>query len=319
MLKASRSNVRNSRCPGPATGLLAGNLAAAGLRHSRAPPDKMRSAVIRQFQLETVRKNFVTVAGIVASLPLLMVTRKLGRLKTGLNPSPTMPAGQSPLPKVMLRILPIPPILMVALFIPAGTWGFWQGWAYIGCHCVAVLVFVVHFHYRDPQLLARRMLRKEKVGQQKIILLLLKLNFVLMLMLCGLDHRQGWTLSWLAPVPAWLTLLALALIGGCQFLLFQVMNANRFAASIIQIEASQSIADTGPYQFVRHPMYAVSIAQSCLTPLALGSFIVWPMFALIIPILVWRLLNEETMLRRDLPGYAEYCERTRYRLVPRVW
>jgi protein-S-isoprenylcysteine O-methyltransferase Ste14 len=66
-------------------------------------------------------------------------------------------------------------------------------------------------------------------------------------------------------------------------------------------------------------MYAVGIAQSCLTPLALGSFIVWPMFVLIIPVLVWRLLNEEKMLRRDLPGYAEYCQRTPYRLMPRVW
>jgi protein-S-isoprenylcysteine O-methyltransferase Ste14 len=244
---------------------------------------------------------------------------KLGRLKARVNPSPTTPAGLSSLPKVILRILPMPPILMVALFVPAGTWDFWQGWAYVGCYCAYAVIVVVYFHYRDPQLLARRMLRKEKVGQQKIILLLLKLNFALVLILCGFDHGQGWTQHWLAPVPTWLTLLALALIGGCQFLFIQVMNANRFAAAIIQVEASQTIADTGPYRYVRHPMYAVGIAQSCLTPLALGSFIVWPMFVLIIPVLVWRLLNEEKMLRRDLPGYAEYCERTRHRLVPRVW
>jgi protein-S-isoprenylcysteine O-methyltransferase Ste14 len=223
------------------------------------------------------------------------------------------------LARAILRILPIPLVLMVALFIPAGTLDFWQVWAYIGGHCAFAVIFVVYFHYRDPQLLARRLLRKEKVGQQKVILLLLKLNFAMVLMLGGLDHRLGWSQRWLAPVPAWLTLLALALIVGCQILFIRVMIANRFAASVIQVEAGQTIADMGPYRFVRHPMYAVGIAQSCLTPLALGSFIVWPMFVLIIPILVWRLLNEEKVLRRDLPGYAAYCERTRYRLVPRVW
>lgn len=240
-------------------------------------------------------------------------------LKSRLNPPSTTPAGQKSLPRVIFRILQIPLILMVALFIPAGTWDFWQGWAYIGCYCAAAVVFVVYFHYRDPQLLARRMLRKEKVGQQKVVLLLLKLNFAMVLMLCGFDHRQGWSQRWLAPVPAWLTLLTLALIAGCQILFIRVMIANRFAASVIQVEASQTIADTGPYRFVRHPMYAVGIAQNCLTPLALGSFVVWPMFVLIIPILVWRLLNEEKVLRRDLPSYAEYCDRTRYRLVPCVW
>ena len=240
-------------------------------------------------------------------------------LKPRLNPPSVTPPGRSSLPEAILGILPLPLFLMVALFIPAGTWNFWQGWAYLAGHCAYAAAFVVYFHYRDPQLLARRLLRKEKVEQQKVVLLLLKLNFALVLTLGGLDHRFGWSQRWLAPVPAWLTLLALALIVGCQILFIQVMIANRFAASVIQVETSQTIADTGPYRFVRHPMYAVGIAQNCLTPLALGSFIVWPMFVLIIPVLAWRLLNEEKFLRRDLPGYAEYCERTRYRLIPRVW
>ena len=236
-----------------------------------------------------------------------------------MNPPPTTPAGQSLLNQVISRVLPLPLFLVAMLFIPARTLHFWQGWAFVGCYCAATLVFVVYFHHRDQQLLARRMLRVEKVGQQKIVLLLLKLNFTLVLVLCGFDHRFGWTTHWLAPVPPWLTLLALALIVGCQILFLWVMDTNRYAASIIQIEPGQTIADSGPYRQVRHPMYAVGIVQSFLTPLALGSFIVWPLFALVIPILVWRLLNEETILRHDLPGYSAYCERTRYRLVPHVW
>jgi len=98
-----------------------------------------------------------------------------------------------------------------------------------------------------------------------------------------------------------------------------VLNANRFAASIIQIEAGQVVADTGPYRLVRHPLYAVSLAVWFWIPLALGSWVALPVTLLIIPFLVWRLLNEEEMLRRDLPGYAEYCQRIRYRLIPMVW
>jgi protein-S-isoprenylcysteine O-methyltransferase Ste14 len=93
-------------------------------------------------------------------------------------------------------------------------------------------------------------------------------------------------------VPWWLTVLALVCYAGCYFLLIPVMNANRFASSIIQIEAGQTVADSGPYRLVRHPMYAVGIVLWFWMPLALGSFIALPGVALITPILIWRLLNE---------------------------
>jgi protein-S-isoprenylcysteine O-methyltransferase Ste14 len=97
------------------------------------------------------------------------------------------------------------------------------------------------------------------------------------------------------------------------------MDANRFAARIVQVEAGQIVADTGPYRFVRHPMYAASSVMSCCAPLALASWVALPAFILFIPLLIARLLNEEQILRRDLPGYTDYCRRTRYRLVPFVW
>jgi protein-S-isoprenylcysteine O-methyltransferase Ste14 len=96
------------------------------------------------------------------------------------------------------------------------------------------------------------------------------------------------------------------------------MKANRFAASIIQVEAGQTIAAVGPYRLVRHPMYLGVIVTWLATPLALGSDITLPVFALVIPIIIFRLLNEENMLRRELPGYAEYCRHNRCRLIPFV-
>jgi len=208
--------------------------------------------------------------------------------------------------------------LAVFLFVP-GTLKFWQGWAFLVVNLVVGVVFCAYFYKRDPQFLARRLLRKEKVGTQKFIMFTLKNVSVIAYVSCGLDHRFGWSRNYLAPVPWWLTSLALLLYAGAYLLFIPVCNANRFAASIIQVEAGQTVADRGPYRLVRHPMYSVSLLVWLWLPLALGSFVVLPAVALLTPVLVLRLLNEEKVLRHELPGYAEYCLRTRYRLIPCVW
>jgi len=209
--------------------------------------------------------------------------------------------------------------LAILLFLPAGTLKFWQGWAFIVVNLAATLLFCIYFYKHDPQLLERRLLTKEKIGAQKFIMLLLKLVSAIAYILCGFDFQFGWSRAWLAPVPWWLTLLALALYLVCYLLFIPVLNANRFAASVIQVEAGQTVAGTGPYRIVRHPMYSVSLGIWFCLPLALGSFVVLPVAALMVPILIFRLLNEEKFLRRELPGYSEYCQRTRYRLIPLVW
>lgn len=120
-------------------------------------------------------------------------------------------------------------------------------------------------------------------------------------------------------MPWWLSVLALLFNAVCYLLYIPVYNANRFAASIIQIEAGQTVADRGPYRLVRHPMYALALLVWLWIPLALGSFVMLPLVVLIAAVLVLRLRNEDKLLRRELPGYAEYCQRTRWRLIPFVW
>jgi protein-S-isoprenylcysteine O-methyltransferase Ste14 len=208
--------------------------------------------------------------------------------------------------------------LVILLFVP-GTLRYWQGWAFLAVNAATAMIFCTYFYRHDRELLARRLLRREKVIAQKFIMLLLKIVAVTSYALCGLDHRLGWSQTYLTPVPWWLTVLALLGYAGCYLLFIPVFNANRFAASVIQTEAGQTIADRGPYRWVRHPMYSVSLAVWFWLPLALGSFIVLPVAALMVPVIVMRLLNEEKVLQRDLPGYRDYCRRTPYRLIPLVW
>jgi protein-S-isoprenylcysteine O-methyltransferase Ste14 len=210
-------------------------------------------------------------------------------------------------------------IVPVVVFCPAGTLDFWQGWAFVVVSLLAPVLLTFYLYKRDPQLLERRLLRKEKINAQKIILLSLKVLYFSALMLAGLDYRLGWSRAMTGAVPWWLTLLALMVVLGGHCWFAWVLKANRFAASVIQIETGQTIAASGPYRLVRHPMYLGGVVSWLAAPLTLGSFVTVPLFALVIPILMLRLLNEEKMLKRDLPGYVEYCQRTRWRLIPLIW
>jgi len=210
-------------------------------------------------------------------------------------------------------------LLPAVIFLSAGTVNYWQGWAFLTVSFIPPLGMTVYYYRHDPQLLERRLLRKEQVRAQKVIMLLMKLLYLLVLILPGLDYRFGWSGAFWRPVPWWLTLLALFVMVAMNVLFFLVLQANRFAASIVQVESAQTVIDAGPYRFIRHPMYLGGIVVWFALPPALGSY-----FALLvavpgIPVMILRLLNEEKFLRRALPGYAEYCQRVRYRLIPLVW
>ena len=205
------------------------------------------------------------------------------------------------------------------LFISAGSLKFWQGWAFLALMLPLGVGAGIYFYRLDPKLLERRLLTREKVGAQKIIIKLVRALLVFSLCLSGLDYRFGWSRAFPGPVPLWLTVLSLAVVLGCYLLIIWVISVNRFAASVIQVEAGQAVVSTGPYRVVRHPMYLVASVMFLFIPLALGSYFALPAFALLIPLLVLRLLNEEKVLGRELPGYGEYCLRTRFRLIPLVW
>jgi protein-S-isoprenylcysteine O-methyltransferase Ste14 len=230
-----------------------------------------------------------------------------------------MPDRKSLAPRLVRRGLPALLVPVVLLFIPAGTLKFWQGWAFMAVNLVCPLLLVILFYKRDPQLLERRLLKEEKIAEQKIVMKLAALFYCAFFVLAGCDFRFGWSRAWVGMAPLWLTLLALAVVLGGQLFTLWVMDVNRFASRIIQIEAGQKLATTGPYQFVRHPMYSASVVIWFAAAPALGSYVAWPVCVLFFAVIVFRLLNEEKLLRRELPGYGEYCLRTRWRLIPFVW
>jgi protein-S-isoprenylcysteine O-methyltransferase Ste14 len=120
-------------------------------------------------------------------------------------------------------------------------------------------------------------------------------------------------------LPLWVEILSLCIVLGAYLAVIRVMDVNRYAARTIQVEEGQQVISTGPYQWVRHPFYTCSLVMMLFSAPALGSLAALPVVALTIPVFVLRLLNEEKVLRQGLAGYAEYCERTRWRLVPYMW
>lgn len=200
------------------------------------------------------------------------------------------------------------------LFVPAGTLDYWQAWAYIAILFVMVAFVGLYFLAKDPDFLERRFRMKEKERQQKLVQKAGGAIFFICFLLPGLDRRFGWS-----TVPFELVLAADFLVVLGYGLIFLVFKENSFAGRTIRVEKGQKVVSTGPYSIIRHPMYLGMVLLCLATPIALGSYAAfWP-FLLIIPLLAYRIRNEEEVLKRELEGYEEYCKKVRCRLVPGVW
>ena len=219
----------------------------------------------------------------------------------------------------MVRTALVLPVIAVLMFVPAGSLAFWQGWAFLGIFVVFNAIFVGYFLRRDPDLLERRMRNREQHAEQKQFKLFWVPLWVCTILVPGLDYRLGWSASFPGSVPVWLSVAAWVLVAVSWAMIFQVFRFNSFASATIQVEAGQKVISDGPYRLVRHPMYSGIVLMTLATPVALGSY--WAVIPaiLLIPVLVFRLVHEERLLLQELPGYAEYCERTRFRLIPSVF
>jgi protein-S-isoprenylcysteine O-methyltransferase Ste14 len=208
-------------------------------------------------------------------------------------------------------------VTMACIFLSAGTWNYWQGWVFIVVFEVVAQSYGIYFLINDRKLLERRMdigPTAETVPAQKIISTLFLFGFFATIVFPAFDYRFGWS-----PVPAYVSVIGNALVALSFVVFFFVMKANSYAAATIRVEEGQPVISTGPYAIVRHPMYSGCLVLLAGVPLALGSW--WGVFLIIpfLPILAWRLLDEEKYLHKNLPGYTAYTQRVRYRLIPYVW
>lgn len=208
-------------------------------------------------------------------------------------------------------------VFAAIIFVPAGTWHYWQGWVFIATFTLCTTGYTIYNAIYDPALLERRMHagpQNEKETTQKIIMSLAMFCFVALIVLSALDYRLM-----LSPLPAYVSLIADAIVALSFLGVFYVTKANSFAAANITVEAGQKLIDTGPYALVRHPMYASAFWMLLAIPLSLGSWYGVFLNIPFMPVLIWRLLDEERVLKRDFPGYIEYMSRVRYRLIPYIW
>jgi protein-S-isoprenylcysteine O-methyltransferase Ste14 len=208
-------------------------------------------------------------------------------------------------------------IVSLCLFLPAGSLDFWEAWLFLAVFFIPQLLITVYLLRNDPDLLKRRLkggASAENRTSQKVIISLMGLCFILLVIVPGYDHRFNWS-----HVPAFLVIAADVVVLCGLWIQFRVFKANTFASIVVAIVPEQKVISTGPYAVVRHPMYSGVLVVDFFAPIALGSW--WGLLVSLarVIVIILRLLDEEKLLRQDLPGYEEYCRKVPYRLVPHVW
>lgn len=215
---------------------------------------------------------------------------------------------------ILIRLIGGIVVVGMILFLPAGTTSYWQAWVYLAVLFIPIILLALYLLMKNPSVLNRRMRMNEKENQQKLVIALSSVIILIIFLLPGFDQRFNWS-----TVPIWLVLVAdLGVLGG--YILYSLtIITNEYAARTVDVEDEQKVISSGVYGVVRHPMYVAMIIIFIFTPLALGSF--WAIIpALIFPIiLLIRIKNEEMLLKKELPGYQDYCEKVRYRLIPGIW
>ena len=216
--------------------------------------------------------------------------------------------------KIITRIVAVYLIMCLMFFLPAGTFSYWQAWAYMISIAVPMTVFGIYMLKHNPKFIERRLRTDEKREQQKLIQRLGILPFFIAFTLPGFDIRFGWS-----RMPAYISIAGLVVVLAGYLATLYVFIVNSYASRVVDVEKGQTVISTGPYSMVRHPMYICIIIFYLSTCIALGSYwAVIPASALI-PVLVFRIIDEEKELLENLEGYKAYTEKVRYRLIPYIW
>ena len=200
------------------------------------------------------------------------------------------------------------------LFLPAGTFAWWQGWLLIGILFVPMFIAGLVMMQKSPDLLQKRLDVREKESEQKAVIALSGLMFLTAFIAAGLNFRFQWII-----LPAWVSWAAAAVFLLAYALYAEVLRENVWLSRTVEVQEHQQVIDTGLYGVVRHPMYMTTLLLFLAMPLVLGSPLSFVIMLAYIPIIARRIRNEEQVLEEGLPGYREYKERIRYKVIPHLW
>lgn len=212
--------------------------------------------------------------------------------------------------KILLGII----LVSLLIFVPAGTINYFNGWLLCLLLFVPMFIAGIVMLIKSPNLLKKRLNAKEKIGEQKLVILLSLLMFVGGFIISGLDYRYGWSnLNNVVVIISCIVFL-ISYIGYAE-----VLRENAYLSRTIEVQENQKVIDTGLYGIVRHPMYLVTIFLFLSMPLILGSLYGFFIFLIYPLIIIKRLLNEEKFLKKELDGYTDYMKKVKYRLIPFIW
>ncbi len=205
-------------------------------------------------------------------------------------------------------------LVMILVFLPAGSFDYWNGWVFIGILFIPMFVIGIVLIIKNPELLEKRLNAKESGSEQKEVIFLSGIMFVAGFVTAGLNYRFRWLI-----MPDW-TVILFSVIFLLSYLMYaEVLRENTYLSRTVEIQNNQRVIDTGLYGIVRHPMYSATILMFLSIPLMLGSFISFLIFLIYPFIIVKRIRNEETVLESGLEGYTDYKKKVKYRLVPFLW
>ena len=207
-------------------------------------------------------------------------------------------------------------VLLVGLplFLSAGSFSYWNAWLFMGILFIPMFIAGLILMKKNPYLLEKRLNAKEEQSEQKTVIALSGIMFLVGFVVAGLDYRFQWI-----KLPEWLVIVGAVVFLTAYGLYAEVLRENTYLSRTIEVQENQKVIDTGLYGIVRHPMYAVTLLLFLSMPIVLGSVISFIVFLSYPFIIAGRIKNEEKVLEEGLAGYKEYKQKVKYRLVPFIW
>ncbi len=205
-------------------------------------------------------------------------------------------------------------IIGLLLFIPAGTLNYFNGWLFIALLFIPMFIAGIIMFIKSPDLLKRRLNAKEEENEQKIVILISGIMFLLAFILAGLNFRFGWfKLPQIAIIIASVVFILSYIMYG------EVLRENAYLSRTVEVSENQKVVDSGLYGLVRHPMYTSTLFLFLSMPLILDSIFSFVVMLIYPIILIFRIKNEEKVLENELEGYKEYKEKVKYKILPFIW